>query len=184
MDHEIQIPEGWSPASYAEPGADTGKIKKNLELVEPGPQTGEDDYHSQYVDPEGKFGAAKVDGGEPASYEGPHDGDMNPKGKPAYDIGQLHVAPGEVVVEQGVQHRRAYYLVMNPDEEYFYSVVPKVKSTAEEYRSPRKRTRSEALELAYKVLNATLPESVSDQMHYTYPETEIVVKSTASQQQM
>ena len=180
MDHELQIPEGWSKADYAEPGADTGKTKKNLELVKPAPQSGEDDTHSKYVDPEGEFGAAKVSGGEPTSYEGPHDADMNPDGKPAYDVGQLHVAPGEVVVEQGVQHRRAYYLVMNPDEETFYSVVPKVKSSAEEYRSPKKRTRSEALEMAYKVLNATLPDSISDQMHYTYPESEIS-KSTASQ---
>jgi hypothetical protein len=184
MDHELHIPEGWVAANYAEPGSDTGKTNKNLGLVEPGPQTGEDDYHSKYVDPEGKFGATSVGGGEPSSYEGPHDKDLNPDGKAGYDVGQLHVAPGEIVVEQGVQHRRPYYLVTHPDEEYFYSVVPKVKSTSEEYRSPRKRTRSEALEMAYKVLNATLPESVSDQMHYTYPETEIVVKSTASQQHM
>lgn len=184
MDHELHIPEGWVAANYAEPGSDTGKTNKNLGLVEPGPQTGEDDYHSKYVDPEGKFGATSVEGGEPSSYEGPHDKDLNPEGKAGYDVGQLHVAPGEIVVEQGVQHRRPYYLVTHPDEEYFYSVVPKVKSTSEEYRSPRKRTRSEALEMAYKVLNATLPESVSDQMHYTYPETEIVVKSTASQQHM
>jgi hypothetical protein len=184
MDHELHIPEGWVAANYAEPGSDTGKTNKNLGLVEPGPQTGEDDYHSKYVDPEGKFGATSVGGGEPSSYEGPHDKDLNPDGKAGYDVGQLHVAPGEIVVEQGVQHRRPYYLVTHPDEEYFYSVVPKVKSTSEEYRSPRKRTRSEALEMAYKVLNATLPESVSDQMHYTYPESEIVVKSTAGQQHM
>jgi hypothetical protein len=184
MDHKLIIPEGWEVASYAEPGTDTGKTKKNLELVKPGPQSGEDDYHSQYVDPEGAFGAAKVGGGETPSYEGPHDKDMNPEGKSGYDVGQLHVEPGEIVVEQGVQHRRSYFLVTHPDEEYFYSVIPKIKSTSEEYKSPKKRTRSEALEMAYKVLNATLPESVSDQMHYTYPETEIVVKSTASQQHM
>jgi hypothetical protein len=184
MDHELQIPEGWATAKYAEPGSDTGKTKKNLELVEPGPQSGEDDYHSKYVDPEGKYGATSVGGGEPASYEGPHDKDLNPDGEPGYDVGNLHVAPGEVVVEQGVQHRRPYYLVTHPDEEYFYSVVPKAKSKAEEYRSHRKRTRSEALEMAYKVLNATLPDTISDQMHYTYPESEVVVKSTAGRQQM
>jgi hypothetical protein len=183
MDQELTIPEGWRAANYAEPGADTGKQEKNLELVSPGPQTGEDDMHSKYTDPEGAYGAAKVTGGTPASYEGPHNKDQNPEGKAPYDIGQLHVEPGEIVVEQGVQHRRPYYLVMNPDEEYFYSVIPKVKSTAEEYKSPHKRTRSEALEAAYKVLNAVLPESVSDQMHYMYPESEIV-KSTASQQHM
>lgn len=181
MDHKIQIPQGWALASYTEPGSDTGKTSKNLELVKPGPQTGEDDYHSKYVDPEGKFGATEVSGGEQISYEGPHDKDLNPEGKPGYDVGQLHVEPGEIIVEQGTQHRRPYYLVTHPDEEYFYSVVPKVKSVAEEYRSPRKRTRSEALEMAYKVLNATLPESISDQMHYTYPETEIIVKSMVSQ---
>lgn len=184
MNQDLIIPEGWDVVSYVEPGADTGKVEKNVELVRPGPQTGEDDYHSKYVDPEGQFGAANVSGGSPASYEGEHDSDMNPEGKPGYDIGQLHVKPGEVVVEQGVQHRRAYYLVMNPDEEYFYSVIPKVKSGAEQYVSPQKKTRSEALEAAYKVLNVVLPESISDQMHYTYPETEIAVKSTAGQQHM
>jgi hypothetical protein len=69
---------------------------------------------------------------------------------------------------------------MDPDKETFYSVIPKARSNAEEYRSPKKRTRSEALELAYKVLNATLPDSISDQMHYTYPESEIS-KSAARQ---
>ena len=177
MEQELRVPEGWDVLEYQE-----GKAPK-IYGAEPGPQTGEDEYHSQYVDPEGAYGAAKVGGAED-SYEGPHDKDMNPEGKPGYDVGQLHVEPGEVVVEQGVQHRRPYYLVTNPDEEYFYSIVPKVKSTAEEYRSPRKRTRSEALEMAYKVLNATLPESVSDQMHYTYPESEISVRSTAGQQHM
>lgn len=53
------VPEGWS--TYSE---------ENVEKVEPGPQTGEDDYHSQYVDPNGKFGAAKVEGGEASSYGG------------------------------------------------------------------------------------------------------------------
>jgi hypothetical protein len=177
MEQELRVPEGWDVLEYQE-----GKAPK-IYGAEPGPQTGEDEYHSQYVDPEGAYGAAKVGGAED-SYQGPHDKDMNPEGKPGYDVGQLHVEPGEVVVEQGVQHRRPYYLVTNPDEEYFYSIVPKVKSTAEEYRSPRKRTRSEALEMAYKVLNATLPESVSDQMHYTYPESEISVRSTAGQQHM
>lgn len=60
MKNELQIPEGWGVGDYAEPGADTGKTKKNLELVRPGPQSGEDDYHSKYVDPEGEFGAAKT----------------------------------------------------------------------------------------------------------------------------
>lgn len=53
------VPEGWS--TYSE---------ENVEKVEPGPQTGEDDYHSEYVDPNGKFGAAKVEGGEASSYGG------------------------------------------------------------------------------------------------------------------
>jgi hypothetical protein len=53
----LMVPEGWkASSSYAEPGADTGKQEKNLEKVEPGPQSGEDDYHSKYVDPEGPYG--------------------------------------------------------------------------------------------------------------------------------
>ena len=181
MEQELRIPEGWSPsADYVE-----GEAPK-IYGAEPGPQTGEDEYHSKYVNPDGRFGAAKVTGGTPSSYQGPHDKDMNPEGEPGYDVGQVHVEPGEIVVEQGVQHRRPYYLVMNPDEEYFYSVIPKVKSTSEEYKSPHKRTRSEALEAAYKVLNVVLPEALGDQMHYVYPESEFVpsAKSTASQQHL
>lgn len=67
-ENDLIIPDGWS--AYAEPGADTGKTKKNVEKIDPGPQSGEDDYHSQYVDPNGKFGAAKVEGGEASSYGG------------------------------------------------------------------------------------------------------------------
>lgn len=58
-ENKVIIPEGWS--AYSE---------ESVKLVEPGPQTGEDDYHSQYVDPNGKFGAAKVEGGEASSYGG------------------------------------------------------------------------------------------------------------------
>lgn len=185
MENSLSIPNGWKLLDYTELSKDSGKPEKNLELIEPGPiGKGETDYHSKYVDPESTFGAAKASGGTPSSYEGLHDKAQNPEGEPGYDIGQLHIAPGEIVVEQGVQHRRPYYLVMNPEEETFYSVIPKVKSDAEEYRSPKKRTRSEALEATYKVLNVVLPESISDQMHYVYPESEVVVKSTASRQHM
>jgi len=100
MEQKIKVPDGWSIVSHAEPGADTGVQSKNLELVRPGPQgEGEDDYHSKFVDPEGSLGAAKVTGGEKTSYEGPHDKDMNPKGKPGYDIGQLHIEPGEIIIK-------------------------------------------------------------------------------------
>lgn len=58
-ENEVIIPEGWS--AYSE---------ENAKLVEPGPQSGEDDYHSQYVDPNSKFGATKVEGGEASSYGG------------------------------------------------------------------------------------------------------------------
>jgi hypothetical protein len=65
MSEELRVPEGWQIANHAEPGADTGKQSKNLELITPGPQgQGEDNYHSQHVDPEGPFGAAKVTGAE------------------------------------------------------------------------------------------------------------------------
>lgn len=59
QENELIVPEGWS--TYSE---------DCVKLVEPGPQTGEDEYHSQYVNPDGKFGAAKVQGGEASSYGG------------------------------------------------------------------------------------------------------------------
>jgi hypothetical protein len=58
-ENNLIVPEGWT--TYSE---------ECVKLVEPGPQTGEDDYHSKYVDPNGKFGAAKVEGGEASSYGG------------------------------------------------------------------------------------------------------------------
>jgi hypothetical protein len=175
MENNLRIPEGWGVAEYAEPGKDTGKQSKNLELITPGPQSGEDDYHSQYVDPEGKFGAAKTERGssDHCSYGGEESSQEEPKGSQPYDVGQLHLEDKEVVVEDGRQRGYHYYLVTHPDEEYFYSVIPKLRGNKETYKSPRKSTRKEALEAAYKVLNVTLPASISDQMHYTYPESEI-----------
>jgi hypothetical protein len=82
MENDLRVPEGWSIAEYAEPGKDTGKQSKNLELVAPGPQSGEDDYHSQYVDPEGKFGATKTAREEEnCSYGGDGKDEMKPEGE-------------------------------------------------------------------------------------------------------
>lgn len=66
---DLKIPEGWKVTSRGKVGADTGKQSKNLDGLKPGPQTGEDDYHSKHVDPEGPFGAAKVEGGEEHAYQ-------------------------------------------------------------------------------------------------------------------
>lgn len=167
MDEKIVVPSGWSVRDFAESGKN-----KNIELVKPGPQSGEDDYHSKYVDPEGKFGTAKVTGGEKASYAGEEGSQEEPEGSHPYDVGQLHLEDKEVVVEDGRQRGYHYYLVTHPDKEYFYSVIPKLRGNKETYKSPHKATRKEALEAAYKVLNVTLPASISDQMHYIYPEAE------------
>jgi hypothetical protein len=57
MNEELRVPEGWEVANLAEKAPE-------IYGAEPGPQTGEDDYHSRYVDPEGPFGATKVSGAE------------------------------------------------------------------------------------------------------------------------
>lgn len=165
---DIKIPEGWDVVKYAETNG-------NTKLVKPGPQTGEDDYHSKYVDPNSKFGAADTPRGssDHCSYGGEEANQQEPEGSHPYDVGQLHLEDKEVVVEDGRQRGYHYYLVTHPDEEYFYSVIPKLRGNKETYKSPHKSTRKEALEAAYKVLNVTLPASVSDQMHYRYPEAEI-----------
>ena len=162
MNDKIRVPDGWNVAEFTE---------KCLELVEPGPQTGEDDYHSKYVDPDGKFGATKTEG-TGSSYGGEGTNQVEPEGSDPYDVGQLHLNEGEVVVEDGRQRGYHYYLVTHPDKEYFYSVIPKLRGNKETYKSPHKSTRKDALEAAYKVLNVVLPPSVSDQMHYVYPEAE------------
>lgn len=163
MAEKVVIPEGWKPIDFSE---------KNVEMVNPGPQTGEDEYHSKYVDPEGKSGGVIPSGGEKPSYSGEEGDQVEPEGDEPYDVGQLHLEDKEVVVEDGRQRGYHYYLVTHPDKEYFYSVIPKVRGTKETYRSPHKSTRKEALEAAYKVLNVSLPQSISDQMHYIYPEAE------------
>lgn len=58
-ENELIVPEGWS--AYSE---------ENVGLVDPGPQTGEDEYHSQYVDPNGEYEAAKSDKPDVSSYGG------------------------------------------------------------------------------------------------------------------
>lgn len=62
---KLVAPEGWKCLEYTELSSDSGKPKKNLEKVAPGPMgKGEDDYHSRCVDPEGPYGAAKTGGAE------------------------------------------------------------------------------------------------------------------------
>ena len=58
-ENNLIVPEGWS--TYSE---------ESVKKVEPGPQTGEDEYHSKYVDPDGKYGAAKSDKPNVSSYGG------------------------------------------------------------------------------------------------------------------
>jgi hypothetical protein len=168
MDNSLNVPAGWSVLEYKE-GA------PKIYGAEPGPQTGEDEYHSQYVDPDGKFGAAKTERGSSThcSYGGEEANQEEPEGSQPYDVGQLHLEDKEVVVEDGRQRGYHYYLVTHPDEEYFYSVIPKLRGNKETYKSPHRNTRKQALEDTYRVLNVTLPASISDQMHYVYPESEI-----------
>jgi hypothetical protein len=82
MSDLISVPEGWKSLNYTELSKDSGKPEKNLELITPGPiGKDETDYHSQYVDPEGPFGAVN-NGGAEDSYGGKGgEGQETPEGE-------------------------------------------------------------------------------------------------------
>lgn len=164
---EFLVPSGWQVAEYSE---------KNAEYVAPGPQTGEDDYHSQYVDPDSKFGAANVKLDKTTSYENTGSDRDEPEGDASKGVGQVNLEPGEAVVEDGEQNYRNYYLVRNEEEDKYFVVVPQAKDGEgdTEYRGPKRTTRVDALQDAYRILNANLPKSMLAQLRMRVPESEVV----------
>jgi hypothetical protein len=167
---EIKIPQGWS--SYSEPNY--GKSPNEIPSNPLG--NGESDSHSRYVDPEGEFGAAKT--GSASDNYGGSSCDYKPVGDnpPGNGVGQLNLPQSHVVVEDGVQNHRVYYLVRDEESDKFYSVVPDPKGdgSSPEYRGSPKNNRAEALQDAYRLLSATLPESALSQLRERFPETPIL----------
>lgn len=60
-------------------------------------------------------------------------------------------------------------MVKDIKSEKYYAVIPNFKES-EEYRSPMKTTRTEALGEAYRVLGASLPDSAMAQLRERFPE--------------
>lgn len=163
---DFSVPVGWSVAEYSE---------KNAEYVAPGPQTGEDDYHSQYVDPKSKFGATDVKLDKTTSYENTSGSRDEPEGNASKGVGQVDLEPGEMVVEDGEQNYRNYYLVRNEEDDKYFVVVPQAKDGEKdtEYRGPKRSNRVDALQDAYRILNANLPKSMLAQLRMRVPESEV-----------
>lgn len=167
-------PYGWSPldpksVSYEFGEARYGKAPNDIPASATGEQGGEDDYHSQYVDPDGEFGAAKVGGGMKSSFGGEEGPDVD--GKPPFNTGSIDLPFGHKVIEHGRQNYREYFLVQNIKDEKFYVVIPNIDEKGTEYRSSPKPNRVSALEDAYRIMSASLPDSALAQLRRQHPET-------------
>jgi hypothetical protein len=74
---------------------------------------------------------------------------------PANSIGQPQLAEGEMVIEDGEVKNRQYFIVQCPDAK-LKAIVPGAKDNQDYVGSP-KRTRQEALQDAFNILNTALP---------------------------
>jgi hypothetical protein len=173
MSDEFMPPHGW--ASVENPTYDFGEARygtgpEDIPSNPVGEGNGEVDSHLKYVDPEGKFGAAKVGGGEKSSYG--NEDNYKPKAgeKDVKDTGVLDLPPGHVVIESGNQAGRNYYLVQEIDSKKYYTVIPNFKE-GEQYKSPLKPDRTSALGEAYRVISAALPDDALAQLRQRFPET-------------
>jgi hypothetical protein len=135
-------------------------------VIKPGPQTGEDEYHSQFISPDRAEGS---DGGVKGSYSNESDR-YTPEGGDPRTASQPPLEENEQVAEHGNQNDRDYYLVYNVETEKYHTYIPDLEP-GKSYTSPKKKTRSEALEQAYKVLNARLSGCALSQLRERMPES-------------
>lgn len=169
------VPYGWtSPdpqtVSYDFGEARYGTAPNEIPASATGEAGGEDDKHSRHVDPDGPYGAAKTGGGAKSSYGGEETPD-GPEGSAPKGVGTVDIPFGHRVVEHGNQNFRDYYLVHDVPEDKYYVVIPHFDEKGAEYRSGSKADRVKALSDAYRVLNASLPESALAQLRERTPET-------------
>lgn len=92
---------------------------------------GEDAMHSEDADPEGSYGAAKVEGGLKSSYGNTDDYKPKGGGEGPGDTGTLNLPVGHVTVENGYQSGRNYFLVHDTKEDKYYTVIPSFKENKE-----------------------------------------------------
>jgi hypothetical protein len=176
MTEDTLVPYGWNSidpqkVSYEFGEARYGTSANDIPANATGEEGGEDDYHSTNVDPDGKFGAAKVEGGLKSGYGNtddykPKTGDKDPR-----DVGTIRLPVGHVVLEDGEHQGRNYYLAQDIKSGKFYTVIPNYKE-GEEFKSPMKTNRTDAMGEAYRALNASLPDSALAQFKKRFPETE------------
>lgn len=148
----------------------TPPVGWNVLKVPPGPSSGEEDSHSKYVDPEGPYGAADSAANNTASYK--NDTQETPEGEDPRTASQPPLQDNEVSVEHGNLNGRDYYLVYNSETEKYHVYIPDLEP-GESFSTAKKATRAEALELAYKALNARLPHCALDQLRERMPESMI-----------
>lgn len=169
---EFEKPHGWkSPdpetISYEFGEAKFGDGPNDIPANKIG--EGEDDYHSRYVSPDSPHGAAKVAEGK-GNYGNTDDYKPEKSDKDPSNVGSIDLPVGHIVLEDGIVQGRTYYLVQDIKTSKMYTVVPDLKP-GETYKSGMKGDRTSALEDAYRVLSATLPESALAQLRQRFPES-------------
>lgn len=175
MSTEFEKPYGWTvqeSPSYDFGEAKFGKSVNDIPANPTGDQGGEKDSHSQCVDPDGEYGAAKVQPGLGRYVETDESKLYKPESSekdPAH-TGSLDLPLGHTVIEDGVQQNKNYYLVVDIKSEKFYTVIPEFKE-GQTYKSPMRDNRTEALNDAYRLLSASLPDDALAQLRQRFPET-------------
>lgn len=169
-----EIPYGWTSPDpenisyeFGEPRYGTGA--NDIPANPTGESGGEDDKHSRYVSPDSEYGAAKVKEGL-GNYGNTDDYKPKKSDKDPADTGTIDLPIGHMVIEDGLVHGKPYYLVKDLKSEKMYSVVPNFKE-GQTYKSGMKSDRTSALQDAFRVLSASLPESALAQLRERYPES-------------
>lgn len=140
------------------------------ESLEPGPQTGETDSHSRFVDPNGPYGATDSSTPNVSSYKADNQDRYNPEGSEPRTVAQPTCEENEQVQEDGVINDRQYFLIFNTESQMFHVYIPELEPN-QPYTGPKKSNRADALEAAFKVLNLRLPTCALAQLRERFPET-------------
>lgn len=165
---EFEKPHGWESLDPETVSYEFGEAKY-VDIPSNQIGRGEDDYHSKYVSPDSAHGAAKVTGGQ-GGYGNTDEYKPEKSDKDPANVGSIDLPIGHIVLEDGVVQGRTYYLVQDIKTGKMYTVVPNFKP-GETYKSGMKGDRTSALEDAYRVLSATLPESALAQLRQRFPES-------------
>lgn len=88
---------------------------------------------------------------------------------PCSSVGTPRLNDNEIIIEDGFANSHQYFISQDDKEEYC-AIVPGLKD-GKEYRGPRRKTRQQALEDGFKVLNSTIPSEFLARAAKRFPDS-------------